>query len=81
MIAIVATISASVILHNYNLFLLVGIIKFYLSASLIIIIVSVFTVLMLVFLHFSRVQLFCDPMDCGSLGSSVHGILQARILE
>ena len=23
----------------------------------------------------------CDPMDCRSLGSSVHGILQARILE
>ena len=24
---------------------------------------------------------FCDPMDCSSPGSSVHGILQARILE
>ena len=23
----------------------------------------------------------CDPMDCRPLGSSVHGILQARILE
>ena len=23
----------------------------------------------------------CDPMDCSLLGSSVHGILQARILE
>ena len=23
----------------------------------------------------------CDPMDCRSPGSSVHGILQARILE
>ena len=23
----------------------------------------------------------CDPMNCGSPGSSVHGILQARILE
>ena len=23
----------------------------------------------------------CNPMDCGLLGSSVHGILQARILE
>ena len=23
----------------------------------------------------------CDPTDCSSLGSSVHGILQARILE
>ena len=23
----------------------------------------------------------CDPMDCSSLGSSVHGILQARMLE
>ena len=25
--------------------------------------------------------LLCDPMDCSSPGSSVHGILQARILE
>ena len=24
---------------------------------------------------------FCDPMDYSSLGSSIHGILQARILE
>ena len=23
----------------------------------------------------------CDPMDCGPQGSSVHGILQARVLE
>ena len=23
----------------------------------------------------------CDPMDCGPPGSSVHGMLQARILE
>ena len=23
----------------------------------------------------------CDPTDCGPPGSSVHGILQARILE
>ena len=23
----------------------------------------------------------CDPMDCSPLGSSVHGILQARIME
>ena len=23
----------------------------------------------------------CDPMDCSSLGSAVHGILQARMLE
>ena len=28
----------------------------------------------------SRVQL-CDPMYCNLLGSSVHGILHARILE
>ena len=26
------------------------------------------------------VQLFCDPVDCSPPGSSVHGILQARIL-
>ena len=24
---------------------------------------------------------FCDPMDCSPPGSSVHGIIQARILE
>ena len=30
--------------------------------------------------HFSVVRL-CDPVDCSLLGSSVHGILQARILE
>ena len=29
----------------------------------------------------SCVQLFCDPMDCSSAGSSVHGILQGRMLE
>ena len=23
----------------------------------------------------------CDPVDCSPLGSSVHGILQARVLE
>ena len=23
----------------------------------------------------------CDPMDCSPLGSFVHGILQARVLE
>ena len=28
----------------------------------------------------SRVRL-CDPVDCSPSGSSVHGILQARILE
>ena len=30
--------------------------------------------------HFSGVQI-CDPMDCSPPGSSVHGILQVRILE
>ena len=29
----------------------------------------------------SHIQPFCDPMDCNPLGSSVHGIFQARILE
>ena len=29
----------------------------------------------------SRVQLFCDPMDCSPPGSFVHGVSQARILE
>ena len=30
--------------------------------------------------HFSCVRL-CDPMICSLLGSSVHGILEARLLE
>ena len=30
--------------------------------------------------HFGHVWL-CSPIDCGPPGSSVHGILQARILE
>jgi len=29
----------------------------------------------------SRIQLFCDPMDCSLPGSPVHGIFLARILE
>ena len=29
----------------------------------------------------SRVWLFCSPTDCSPIGCSVHGILQARILE
>ena len=29
----------------------------------------------------SHVRLFCNPVDCSPPGSSVHGILQARILE
>ena len=31
--------------------------------------------------QFSRVRLFCDPMGHSQPGSSVHEILQARILE
>ena len=30
---------------------------------------------------YSRVWLFCDPMDCSPPNSSIHGILQARIPE
>ena len=29
----------------------------------------------------SRVQLFCDPVNCSLLDSSVHGVFQARVLE
>ena len=31
--------------------------------------------------HFSLLRCFVTPMDCSPPGSSVHGILQARILE
>ena len=42
--------------------------------------VSVKTIIALSFSH-SVTCSFCDPMDCSPPGSSVHGILQARILE
>ena len=29
----------------------------------------------------SHIRLFCDPKNCSLMGSSVHGISQARILE
>ena len=29
----------------------------------------------------SRVRYLCDPMDYSPIGSSVHGIFQARVLE
>ena len=32
-------------------------------------------------MHAQSCPTLCDPMDCSLLGSSVHGILQARILE
>ena len=31
--------------------------------------------------RFSVTSTFCSPLDCSPPGSSVHGILQARILE
>ena len=31
--------------------------------------------------RYRHAQLFCDPVDCSPPGSSVHGILQVRILE
>ena len=31
--------------------------------------------------HAQLCSTLCDPMDCSPLGSSVHGIFQARILE
>ena len=39
---------------------------------------------MCVFMHAKSLQscpIFCNPVDCSPPGSSVHGILQARILE
>ena len=32
-------------------------------------------------MHAQSCLTLCDPMDCSPLGSSVHGILQPRILE
>ena len=41
---------------------------------------EIFYVCVCVISCFSRVQLF-NPMDCSPPGSSVHGVLQSRILE
>ena len=38
-------------------------------------------VCMCVSLHAQSCQTLCDRMDCSLTGFSVHGILQARILE
>ena len=43
--------------------------------------VVVFVVVIVVVQSLSRVWLFCDPRDCTLPVSSVHGLLQARILE
>ena len=40
--------------------------------------ISVFVIYLLVAQSYLTL---CDPMDCSSPGSSVHGILQARIVE
>ena len=37
-------------------------------------------IVVVVFITQSHLTL-CDPMDCSPRGSSVHGILQARLLE
>ena len=42
---------------------------------------TVHTVLVVGVESLSCVQLFCDPMDFSPLGSSLHGISQAGILE
>ena len=38
-------------------------------------------IVVVVVLSLCHVQPFCNPMDCSLPGSSVHGILHARILE
>ena len=38
-------------------------------------------VVVVVFLEAQSCPTLCDPMDCNPPASSVHGILQARILE
>ena len=43
--------------------------------------VAVESILCCVLSHLSCVHLFCEPMDLSLPGSSVHGILQARVLE
>ena len=43
--------------------------------------ISFITLHVVVVESLSHVQLLCDPMDCSPPGSSVHGILQARVLE
>ena len=40
-----------------------------------------FNVLVLLWFRCEAVSDSCDPKDCSPPGSSVHGILQARVLE
>ena len=42
---------------------------------------SVTSVMCVLFKPLSHVQMLCKSMDCSPPGSSVHGILQAKILE
>ena len=46
---------------------------------MLILLVCYMKVMVLVVSSLSRVQLFCNPMNCSPPGSSVHGISQARI--
>ena len=39
------------------------------------------TVVVVIVLVIQLCLILCDPIDCSPPGSSVHGILQARILE
>ena len=41
----------------------------------------IFLLFLIVILLLSHVWLFCDPLDYSPLGSSVHGIFQAKILQ
>ena len=49
---------------------------FFLRSTVVAVVVVVVVVLAL-----SRYLTFCDPTDCSPSGCSLHGILQARILE
>ena len=60
------------------------VIKKYLSKRNLMVLVLVFNTCWLFtcgLSHFSRVRLSVTPMDHGPVGSSVHAILQARILS
>ena len=56
--------------HNSSLYPGIVLFLLFFTAFLIVVVQSL-----------SCVQLFRNPMDCSPPGSSVHGILQARILE
>ena len=79
------TIPCSIYTPQYILLCLIKLLQFLFSRTKLVSqnnLEEIFLILLVMLLSSCcHVQLFCDPMDSSLPGSSVHGILQARILE